>query len=97
MEGGASAAAAAAAAAGNDMTSTIAAAEETSGLAAAEEKGPVVNFTLHYNKKRFQIEWPWDGKIRQLRTRISELTGVPIPLQKLMVKGALATKNHRFV
>jgi hypothetical protein len=51
------------------------------------EPREMVNFTLNFKKEKYDISWPWDDKIGKLRAHITQLTGVPIPLQKLMVKG----------
>ena len=53
------------------------------------EAKEMVNFTLNFKKEKYEISWPWDDKIGNLRAHITQLTGVPIPLQKLMVKGTL--------
>ncbi|ELR12678.1 uncharacterized protein ACA1_091880 [Acanthamoeba castellanii str. Neff] len=53
------------------------------------EAKEMVNFTLNFKKEKYEISWPWDDKIGNLRAHITQLTGVPIPLQKLMVKGAV--------
>lgn len=52
-----------------------------------EAAGEKVSFTLNFKREKYDITWPWDDKIASLRAHIAQLTGVPVELQKLMVKG----------
>lgn len=54
-----------------------------------DTQGETVRFTLNFKREKYEITWPLDDKIASLREQIAKLTGVPIEMQKLMVKGAV--------
>jgi len=64
-------------------TSTSEPAENAEG-----EKKEMVSFTLNFNKQNYPLEWPLDDTILNLKNEIFNQTRVPVPLQKLMFKGA---------
>ncbi len=57
------------------------------GTLMATDNKDVVHFTLAFKKQKFDIEWPAHQTVGSLRAHIENLTGVPAPMQKLMVKG----------
>jgi hypothetical protein len=56
----------------------------TSNTTAPVEEKETVSFTVTFNKIKYPIEWPIDDTVTNLKTHIARLTGVPVPLQKLM-------------
>jgi len=52
-----------------------------------------VKFKLVYAKTNYEIEFPLDQKVEDLKQHIEQLTGVPKGLQKLMFKGMLKSED----
>lgn len=46
-----------------------------------------IEFKVVYNKAKFDIVFPLDDSIAQLKKHLEYVTGVPVPMQKLMLKG----------
>lgn len=49
-----------------------------------------VNFLVIHSKTKYDVEFPLDDTVEQLKVHLETLTGVPQKLQKVMYKGGLA-------
>ncbi|XP_053639453.1 ubiquitin domain-containing protein UBFD1 isoform X2 [Cherax quadricarinatus] len=49
--------------------------------------GEAVSFKLVYNKTKYDIEFPFDGTIKQLKEHLSSIINVLPAMQKVMIKG----------
>ncbi|ELT92155.1 hypothetical protein CAPTEDRAFT_182879 [Capitella teleta] len=49
----------------------------------------MVDFKFIFNKKKFDISFPLDDKVSELKVEIEKMTGVPAAMQKVMYKGLM--------
>ncbi|KAL6074714.1 Ubiquitin domain-containing protein ubfd1 [Balamuthia mandrillaris] len=77
---------------GNDVAATT---TNSSSATGPEVGGEKVKFTLTFKKQKFEVEWPLEDTIANLRAHFHQLTGVPVPLQKIMFKGPLTGNTLR--
>ncbi|MPC42082.1 Ubiquitin domain-containing protein UBFD1 [Portunus trituberculatus] len=49
--------------------------------------GEAVNFKLVYNKTKYDIEFPVDGTVKQLKEHLTSIINVLPAMQKVMIKG----------
>jgi hypothetical protein len=57
-------------------------------------EGEKVNFTLTFKKQKYDVSWPLDDTIQNLKTHIEKLSGVPVSMQKLMLKGIIKDNSQ---
>lgn len=50
-------------------------------------KADIVDFTVIYNKNKFDVKFPLDDTVGQLKKHLQDIIGVPQSLQKVMIKG----------
>ncbi|XP_069124697.1 ubiquitin domain-containing protein UBFD1-like [Argopecten irradians] len=55
--------------------------------AASNTKSEEVDFKLIYKKQKYDVSYPMDNTIKNLKEHVETLTGVPAAMQKIMFKG----------
>lgn len=72
---------------GNKKEEEAAAAATAAAAVVVKVDSPSVEFAIIHNKDKYMVSMPLSSTIGQLKDKLVDIIGVPIKMQKIMIKG----------